>query len=975
MGDLGPDRFAEFYQAAHGYEPFPWQARLAARIATGDIPTQIDVPTGLGKTSIIDLWVYALASQAQHNARRMPLRMAFVVDRRLIVDDAYETGRELAVTLTDNLSTPGVVGDVARALQSYSGGETEPLAVVRMRGGVTWEARWLDRPDQPALIAGTVDQYGSRLLFRGYGVSASMRPINAALVGTDTWLVVDEAHIAQPLVATVTRAVKHQQRPTPTGITGRLAVTVMSATLTASTGDRFVADPDEQTSSDLYPAAAAVAAKRLNVTKPARLIDLGWLAKTKRNGWRQQSHQLGQALATVAERNARAARVIGVVANTISTARAAYNTLVENGNTAILLTGRTREFERQHNLDTWLPQLRVGRPDRDERLYVVSTQTIEVGANLDFDALVTECAPYSSLVQRFGRVNRIGDRPSHPSVIIHAGFAHDDDPIYGQSTANTWQWLRTLTRPARAATPTKLQAVRFGKPVDFGSAACASRTQPEGTTPDTPIVPVATGAHFERWAQTAPAPQPDQDVAPFLHGADKGIPEVSIAWRATPPTPPDKALDVDTWTRWLDLVAPVEWEFVSVPIWEARHFLAETPVDRPTSDLESATAATGAELDSKGEEALLGVVYQGYEQPARPITKPSTIRPGDRIVLRSDLGGHDQWGWTGERDDSHPVPDVAEYAPTRRRGIRRISWNVTRTVLDTSDQTEELKARFAALQADNPDTVADLIEALSQTNLANRYDATASWTVAATGFSGPEGDTVLLVEPADKTTPTDAISDSDAQSTSLTSSTLVPLDTHSQAVAATAARFAQHLGLNPTLVAAVKLAGRLHDAGKADIRFQSMLRDGDRLAAMAAATPLAKSGRDPRDPIARRARAIASLPQGFRHEAVSERIARQYLAQRPDPNDNIDADLVTHLIVSHHGHARPLLPPIVDPHSEAIHATIDGTTVTIGGQTRQVDWAHPARFEKLCDTYGWWGLALLETIVRLADMYCSQEGT
>ena len=75
--------------------------------------------------------------------------------------------------------------------------EAEPLEVIRLRGGVA-RGRPVD-PSQPAVLLSTVPMYGSRLLFRGYGTYASMRPIDAALAGMDSLVLLDEAHLARHL--------------------------------------------------------------------------------------------------------------------------------------------------------------------------------------------------------------------------------------------------------------------------------------------------------------------------------------------------------------------------------------------------------------------------------------------------------------------------------------------------------------------------------------------------------------------------------------------------------------------------------------------------------------------------------------------------------------------------------------------------------------------------------------------------------
>jgi CRISPR-associated endonuclease/helicase Cas3 len=977
--ERGADRFPDFFQAVRGREPFPWQADLARTLVDGCLPDVIDVPTGLGKTSVIDCWAYALAASADRQPRAIPLRLFFVVDRRLVVDGAYESAMTLAATLRAACDGSGVVGEVANALRSLHG-DDGALQVVRMRGGVTWESRWLARPDQAAVVVGTVDQFGSRLLFRGYGVSDSMRPLDAALVGVDSWLVVDEAHIAEPLVQTVGRVRAHQQLTDLTRERG-LRMTVMSATVAGTgevlTGKVLKADLDEQATSRRFPDAAKVAAKRLNVHKPVALLDLEHLAKTGGKDWAGKAEQLGAAMAAVALGVDDKAMVVGVVANTIAAARAAHRQLVSKGEDAILLIGRVRGFERDRILERWIPQITVGGTRAlERRLFVVATQTIEVGADLDLDALVTECAPLPALVQRFGRVNRAGDRGSRRSAVVHASSIHDDDPVYGQATARTWQWLGALGKVAMVDKKT-VGRVWPSCTLDFGlrSVVELMRDAPADVMPETPFVPIALGSHFERWACTSPAPWPDQVLAPFLHGIDRNVPEVSIAWRAAPPNGSD---DVERWKEWLDLVPPVEWESVSVPIWHAKAFLAGVESASPIGDVEGTPEPDDPPTDVGVSSELLGVVYRGRNGTVSPVRVPADVAPGDRIVLRSDVGGHDEWGWTGLRaaPGDPPVPDVGDLAPTRRRGVMRLSRSVLETWMPPGDQS--LADPFSELDPEDIGTVEETLGALSGVDLpppvAELVNAATGWRAYLADLADGAGPAVLLTAPPGRAHGGDAVSDDDESSTSQTAAR-VPLRDHGEQVGTTAARFARHLGLPHELVAAVELAGRCHDVGKAEPRFQLMLHDGDQLAVLVADEPLAKSGRDPRDPVARTARRLAGLPRGFRHEAVSARLFDTLTSSQPSLIAGVDVELVRHLIVSHHGKARPLLPGLIDAAARETRVDIDGQEVMVDKESNQVDWTQPARFEALNERYGWWGLAFLETLVRLADMWCSELGS
>jgi CRISPR-associated endonuclease/helicase Cas3 len=144
------DRFDEFFAAVHdGHDPFPWQRRLARRVAVGDWPLALALPTASGKTACIDIAVFALACQAiwpKERPHTAPRRIFFTVDRRVIVDEAFEHALNVARKLDE--AEHGILRDVAQRLRELmpSGDAEKPLACFQLRGGVYRDDAWARTP-------------------------------------------------------------------------------------------------------------------------------------------------------------------------------------------------------------------------------------------------------------------------------------------------------------------------------------------------------------------------------------------------------------------------------------------------------------------------------------------------------------------------------------------------------------------------------------------------------------------------------------------------------------------------------------------------------------------------------------------------------------------------------------------------------------------------------------------------------------
>ena len=557
--------FDAWYADRHGYPPFPWQTRLAERLAADDWPEALTPPTGCGKTAIIDIWLWA-----RLQGLPVPRRLVYVIDRRLVVDGVTDYAQTLAASLEP---------------------DARP-SVVTMRGGLSIEDDWLTDPLRPAVLVSTVDQVGSRLLFSGYGVNPKAAPIHAGLLGNDALLVLDEVHLARPFLQTLSSIARQRGEALPLP----WRVLPMSATW----------DGTNLHGLDAADWAHPVLSRRLRSAKPARLVKL-----------KRQADPVRALTEEALTLRAQGAEVVAVVCNRVARARAVFERLREAGE-AVLLTGRIRPADKDRLTAEYLPRLAVGTRGQRAPLFVVATQTIEVGADLDFDALVSECASLSALRQRFGRLNRLGELESAPAVIIHQSGDGKADPVYGEDLERAWSWL---------------DSVAGGKPkqVDFGIAALAEILERSPPPPERePTAPTLLPAHLDILAQTSV--RHGLAIAPWLHGWESGAPDVHLCWRL------DWGLDA------VEAAPPVRHELLAIPHYALRAWGADI------ADQEG-----GASTESPIERGFELIRWDG--ETAKRVGL-ADVRPGDTLILPASAGGCDGYGWNP--DDREPVADLGD---------------------------------------------------------------------------------------------------------------------------------------------------------------------------------------------------------------------------------------------------------------------------------------------------------------------------
>ena len=177
------DDFGSDFEQLTGHAPFPWQETLFSQFLERQFPKTCDIPTGLGKTSTIPIWLLALAQHTRTGtAGDFPRRLVYVVNRRTVVDQAT---REVE-RMREALGTRSQLRAVADALVSLAARPSDaPVAISTLRGQFADNAEWRNDPSRPAVVVGTVDMIGSRLLFAGYGCGVKSRPLHAGFLGQD----------------------------------------------------------------------------------------------------------------------------------------------------------------------------------------------------------------------------------------------------------------------------------------------------------------------------------------------------------------------------------------------------------------------------------------------------------------------------------------------------------------------------------------------------------------------------------------------------------------------------------------------------------------------------------------------------------------------------------------------------------------------------------------------------------------------
>ena len=628
--------FSEFFKsttssktAAAGFTPRRWQTDLASKDAMSDL--LIRIPTGEGKTiGVLSAWLF---HRIEMDNKSWPTRLIWCLPMRALVE---QTCNE-ATRLLENL------------------GWQKEVSVHQLLGGITAQ-RWYQEPDKPAILVGTQDMLLSRALNRGYGMGRAAWPRAFGLINSDCLWVMDEVQLMGVGLATSGQIQSFWHRDNQIDAQVRVgrprATWWMSATLqpdwlrTPETGSLV----DQISQNVVQVPADARSGGQWEASKPITRIEIE--SKPENQGQMILDQHREQAA------HDDYGRQTLVVVNTVKLARQLFENLqkaIAKDNPtdveARLVHSRFRPAERKTWIDDFLSRDTL-KPDTNR--IIVATQVIEAGIDISATCLITELAPWPSLVQRFGRAARYGGN----AQILVLDQRHTDDK-------KSLPYLVAELDAARAAID-QLNDVSIGSLEDFEAAL--TKEELALLYPYQPLHVLLQEEFTELFDTSPDLSGADVDVSRFIReGEDR---DVKVFWRAWAEQRPESHLQ------------PLRDELCSVSLGDAAKWLKKDHLKKK--------AWTWDYLDGIWVRA-----------------DADRLKPGQNIIVDPVVGGYDDLlGFTGAtpKKKDGPVSEVPlpESALDSNMGERSelsddsSSINVWKTIATHSQEAAELGRALAS---------------------------------------------------------------------------------------------------------------------------------------------------------------------------------------------------------------------------------------------------------------------------------------
>lgn len=636
--------FPSFFKTATGFTPYRWQTQ----VARDGLPDVLPVPTGLGKTEVALAWAW-----------------------RLLVDGQPEP-RHLVICLPMRSLVTQTVQRLMRCFAEIRAEKPEfEIGVHQLMGG-SIDDEWVGQPDKPWVLVGTQDQLLSRALNRGYAMNRFDWPVHFGLLNNDCRWLIDEVQLMGPGLWTTSQLDWMRRKRFPS--LKPCLTTWMSATV----GKSFLSTTD-RTREGLGAASPEQVLFEENLTKVLKNDPkLQWWrdakrpvewwpppasdAKTtrpQRRGTANSAEATPEAIASTVVEKHRASTLSLVICNTVHTARDVFRALNSAGQT-MLLTSRFRRKDRARHEQRLLEfdsDRKAGKLANDDPgLICVSTQVVEAGVDISAHQLWTELAPWPSMLQRLGRLNRKGD----------------------DQEARAWVW-----ETPKVVTNNKLTRIGPYETVDLERAkklvdALVPLSQKKSSSEAIALVTQQCKNEVDKALDPRPSPLPRAldvhglfsterdvhggftDVSAFVRGTDPDL-DVTVFWRDWSGENPPRGDDLDG-----PLLEPA---MEGCPV-SFQHVQEKLRKDKDKAWL----------WDDENDR---------WERVAQ-----WDIRPGMLVMLKRDVGGYDaQEGWTG--DKGSVLPEVSRAG--RGATLRDDSWTTVGYWAKLEDHLNDARGEAANL--------------------------------------------------------------------------------------------------------------------------------------------------------------------------------------------------------------------------------------------------------------------------------------